>query len=98
MTENNEVLTFDVDELTLGQLEELEELTGRSLSEMERDFRARKFRAKDLTAIAYVIKHADDPDFTIDDARALKIKVFEDMEVKGADSDPPVEAGTPSTG
>ncbi|MDP9388183.1 MAG: hypothetical protein M3Q48_09810 [Actinomycetota bacterium] len=62
-------LTIDPDDLTLGEVEQLEELTGKPLGEMFNG----AISAKAATALVYVIKRREDPAFTLDDARAFKI-------------------------
>jgi hypothetical protein len=68
--------TFDIDVegLTLGDLEFIEEYTGQSadnLKEVLSDPKAPK--AKLLTALYFVAQRAKDPGFTIEDAKKVKL-------------------------
>lgn len=71
--EPNETISFDANELTLGELEELEDITGRPVSsELGRG----QPSAKTLTALVYIFKRRQDPAFTLEQARALKVSEF----------------------
>jgi hypothetical protein len=72
---------FSIEHLTLGELAQLEELSGVSMTEMG-DTSAPK--AKFLTALAYLAKRRNDPSFTFSQAEALT--VAELNEVLGADA------------
>lgn len=65
-------LTLDVDKLTMGDLEDFEDKTGRSmLSLAGEDFGSLPSRT--LTALIWITGRADDPDFTWDDARKVRL-------------------------
>lgn len=55
--------TFEIQDFTLGEVEDLEEAFGCPLSEI--DFKS----AKGLVWLVYIVKHRKDPDFTYEDAR-----------------------------
>lgn len=95
------VLTLDPDDLTLGEMEEFEDLAGRPLSKMmqgdvvldedgtpRRDARGKVLReldprVKDIIALVFLAKRRADPDFTLDDARKVKVS-----ELQLGNSDP----------
>lgn len=61
--------TFDFQDLTLEEIEFFEEYTGVTLEAVQPG----RMPAKVLTAVAYLAKKRTDPDFTIDQAKKLKI-------------------------
>lgn len=85
------VLTLDPDDLTLGEMEEFEEITGRTLSDLmrgeialddedkpRRDAKGKVLReinprAKEITALVFLARRREEPDFTLDQARAVKL-------------------------
>lgn len=78
---------LDMDKLTLGELEEIEDATGRSLSDMDQG------SVKTMNALAWIAKRRKAPMTTLDDIRQLTagdIEVVEDedptqaVEVDGA--------------
>lgn len=64
-------VAFDWEDLTMEEIEFLEEYTGTALDEMQS---AGSPKGKLLTAIAYIAMKRQDPEFTIEQARQLKIK------------------------
>ena len=76
MTDNvHDILNVDVSELTIGEIVEIEERTGLPLDALGQ---ADKPKGKILAAIAYVVKRRDNPDFTWEDALAIKITTTAD--------------------
>jgi hypothetical protein len=68
-----EVLEFDVNELTLGEIETIEEIVGHDvLRELGRGTPG----AKTLVAVVYIIKKRSDPDVTLDDVRRLNVNAL----------------------
>lgn len=61
---------FSVDHLTLGEISQLEELSGQSLSEFSDDSTP---KAKFLTALAYLAKRREDPKYTFSQAETLTL-------------------------
>ena len=61
---------FDIEHLTLGEIAQLEELAGMSLSEFSDDSAP---KAKFLTALAYLAKRRDDTTFTFSQAEAMTL-------------------------
>lgn len=74
MTTANE-LVFDLEDLTIGEIEEVEDLLDSPISEA---FGEGKRQGKALRAIAYVVNRRTNPDFTWEDAGALKLNLKSD--------------------
>lgn len=65
-----EVLEFDVNELTFGEIETIEEIVGGdALRQLGRGTPS----VKTLIAAVYVIKRRSDPDVTLDDVRQMNV-------------------------
>jgi len=62
--------TYAIDDFELGELEWIEEEMDCPLDEISMS------SMKAAVRFVYVIKRRDDPDFTLDDARKLKISIF----------------------
>lgn len=68
--EPGEVWEIDPNTLTLGELEEIEEISGRPVAaELGRGTPS----MRTLIGVVYVMKRRADPTFTLDDARAIQI-------------------------
>lgn len=67
---DDETIVLDLDRMTLGELEAIEEVAG---ADAVVAMMAGRMTAKALIAVAYVVKRRDDPAFTLEDARALKV-------------------------
>ena len=96
-------LRFSVDSLTVGDLEDIEEITGLSFDEIMAMLTSGKvgengtigLPLKVLKALVFVIYRAGQPDFTLDDARKVKVS---ELEVVLAEPDPTEPAaGGPSS-
>ena len=89
-----EKLQLDIGELTLGEMELWEELTGEPfgsfLSACDGDLQ--RLPTRHLLALIVVLKRRDDPDYSLDDARQLHIS---DVEFA---ADPTAAAGTSASG
>jgi hypothetical protein len=74
---------MDINTLTLGDIEDIENYAGLSFSEIGED---KPGVAKLRTALVWVLKRKENPTFTIDDARMLTPdeleRIFEDTEPK----------------
>lgn len=66
--------TYAVEDFELGELEWIEDELGGSLGEI--DLSSMKAAVRFVT----VIKRRDNPDFTLDEARKLTLRVFDDTE------------------
>jgi hypothetical protein len=64
---------FSMDQLTLGEIAQIEEITGQSISVMS-DESAPK--GKFLAAIAWLAKRREDPAFTLAQAEAMSMEEF----------------------
>ena len=89
-------LRFDENEITVGDLEDFEDITGRPLEEVLAEFRDRKPEdtslppLKVLKAIIFLAKRHEDPAFTAAMARDVKIS---ELEIVPIGVDPTVAAG-----
>lgn len=72
-----EKIDLDFDDLTIGEIEEIEELTGVSIQQIQDPERP---MGQILRVLAYVQKRRDDPDFTLEMAGDLVL-------VQGKDAD-----------
>lgn len=83
---------LNVDDLTVGDLETIEELTGLEFDEAIKGIEA--LRPKCVLAFVYCIGRQADPEFTLDDARRVKLSAIahEDAE------DPAAEEGAEPAG
>lgn len=77
----NENLSFDLDDMTIGEMVLFEESTGRTFSDMA------NMNAKDLQALALIVLRREDPEATMDDAGAIKISAL--MGGEEPSEDPP---------
>ena len=66
----DDVLNIDINDLTISEVVEIEDLTGRPLDALGQ---ADTPKGRMLQALAYISKRRDNPDFTFEDAGALKI-------------------------
>lgn len=69
----DDVLSIDLDHLTVGEIEEIEELTGQGLDA----FGAPGPKGKMLRAIAFVTRKRSNPDFTWEEAGKLRVELGE---------------------
>ena len=70
---DDEVVEIDANSLTIGELEQIEEITGRNVShELGRG----EPSAKTLLALVYVFKKRTDPTISLDDVRKLNMRQF----------------------
>lgn len=70
MTTPDDALNIDINDLTIAEVVEIEDLTGMPLDALGQ---ADKPKGRMLQALAYISKRRDNPDFTFEDAGALKI-------------------------
>lgn len=77
---NNETIELDLDRMTLGELEAIEDIL--SPEDYQRLLNGQT-STKALIAIAYVIKRRDNPAFTMDDARSIRVMAFQQPESPG---------------
>jgi len=67
-------LSIELDSLTVAEIETIEEITGKSIDQAFADGAP---RGRVLRALGYVVKRRENPDFTIEDAGELVIKLSE---------------------
>ncbi len=72
MTQADDTLNFDINDLTIAEIVEIEELTGMPFDSMGD---SSKPKGKMLQALAFITKRRGDPSFTFEDAGALKINL-----------------------
>lgn len=81
-------LAFDFDDLTIEEVEQIEEITGVSIDAIQEKGSA---KGKTLRAIVFVVKRRTDPEFTIDAAGRLPVR---DVEALLASTAPPTPAAS----
>lgn len=64
-------INLDPNDLTLGEAETFEELTGLLVTDLRP---GASIPSRALTAIVFIVKRRDDPDFTLEDARAIRFR------------------------
>lgn len=79
-TVSADVLSLNIDSLTLDEIEIIEDLIDAPLDSLSKPGQK---KARLLKAMAYVIKRRDNPGFTLEDAGRLRI------ELKGSAKNPP---------
>lgn len=70
-------LRLDPDSLTFGDLEDFEDATGEKLLEAFTGAAEGELSAKALIGLVWICKRQDDLEFTLDDARKLKLAEIE---------------------
>lgn len=71
--EDDDVMVINANTITLGELEQIEDVTGRNVvAELGRG----QPSAKTLVAVVWIVKRRSDPTFTLDDARKLDVSSF----------------------
>ena len=80
-------LVLDINELTIGDLEAIEEATGTTASKALDGFKSGDVSARVLTAVVLVCLRKTHPEATLDDARAVRVSA-----IKG-DTPDPLESG-----
>jgi hypothetical protein len=74
--------SYDIDDFTLGDLEWLEEHIGMPLSD-----EGALTSMKTMVGFVFLIKRRDNPDFTIDEARQVKLSVLDSGEEDEAEGE-----------
>ena len=75
MSDQASTLDFNLNDLTIGEIVTIEELTGLPFDAMTDPD---KPKGKLLQAIAYISKRRDNPEFTFEDAGNLKLNLASD--------------------
>lgn len=79
---DDDTIVLDMDAMTLGELDEIEDVAG---VEAVKSMMAGHMTAKALIAVAYVVRRRDDPDFTLEAAKALKVTALKQPDAPGKD-------------
>lgn len=80
---------YQLDDLELGELEWLEEELGANIEEA-----IKSSPMKAAVRVVCLVKRREDPSFSLDDARKLKLTIFDGDQ---AAADPPSGAGKPAS-
>lgn len=72
-------MNFDVEDLTLGEIETLEELCNASFDEL---FADNKPKGKAMRAIVFIVNRRTNPDYTYEETANIKISDFDVDAVK----------------
>ena len=72
---SDETLEFNLDDLTIGEICEIEELTGLPFDALNDPSKPKGML---LAAITFISKRRTNPDFTFEDAKAIKISLNAD--------------------
>lgn len=78
----SEELSIELDALTVAEIEVIEEIVGAPIDEA---FGVGKPRGKALRALGFVVKKRENPDFTLEDAGNLVVKLAEPDPTTAAD-------------
>lgn len=87
MSTDEKVLNLDSADFTIGEIETIEEIAGMPIGWLGRED---KPQGKGLVAVAYVMGLRDNPKYTLEEARTMRIKV-EDSEGKSETPKEPSE-------
>lgn len=74
-------IVLDVSQLTVGDVEDIEEICGRPFEELDFDHPS----AKLMKAVIFITGRRDNPDFSLDDAREVRLA---DVTLKESELDP----------
>lgn len=80
--------SYSIDDFTLGELEWLEDEMGCALDEINAG------SMKAALRFVCIIKRREDPEFTLDEARKLKLSIFDDSEPEKPKKRRPTAAAT----
>lgn len=89
---------FDINDLSLGDAEDLEEYTGLSVMELDGALRAGKVSTRVVTGIIWIMKRREDPSFTLAQARAIKFAELEVEVPKAPAADGAAAPASPGSG
>lgn len=77
---DDDTIVLDMDAMTLGELETIEEIAG---TDAAKAMMSGQMSARALIAVAYVVKRRDHPEFTIEDAKALRVLALKQPDAVG---------------
>lgn len=82
-------LTFNEDDLSFGDLEDIEDYAGQPFSGLKVDAEGNaNLSAKMLVALVWVTQRHDNPEFTVEDARKIRVSEIEVPSSNGVDPTP----------
>lgn len=81
-------INFDMDALTLGDLEDFEDIAGRGLVEAMQDYQNGKVSMKELTGLVWICTRVENPEFTLAEARKVKLSDLDELEIEVVSPDP----------
>lgn len=91
-------LRFSIDDITVGDMEDIEEISGEPFEEVLEKLASggssgkRMVSLKVIKAIVFVVKRHEDPDFTVEQTRTVKFSELE-LALEGSAPNPPKPAG-----
>jgi hypothetical protein len=77
---NDDMIVLNLDDIELGELETIEDVAG---AEAVEAMMAGRMTAKAVVAVAYVVKRRENPAFTIEDARKIKVNALKQPDDAG---------------
>lgn len=78
---DDDTVELDIEKMTLGEIETIEEIAGADA--VAGLMSGGRMTAKVLIAVTYVVKRRDNPAFTLDDARAMKVMALKQPDDAG---------------
>lgn len=84
-------IKLDIDELTFGDMEDFEEFAGVPLMEAMQQVQAGQMPLKPAIGLIWICQRAINPNFTLDDARKVKLN---DLEIDLEDDEPDPTPGS----
>lgn len=73
MIDVTKALEVDPEDLTLEEIGDLEDVTGKSLDEIAADLAVERYSAKLLIGLIWIAGRRTDPEYTLEQARAVKV-------------------------
>lgn len=80
MVSDDDTVVLDLDRMTLAELETIEEVAG---ADAARAMMNGQMSAKALIAVVYVVKRRDNPAFTLEDAKAMRVTALKQPDAAG---------------
>ncbi len=82
------VIEFDPDDLTLGEIEDMEEAAGVSFQKLLKMFSEEDLSTRAMRAVMWIMLRRDDPDYTFEDAKDLTVSDIDNLEIVDSDGNP----------
>ncbi len=86
--ESNKTLDFDPEDLTIAELEELEDAVGKAIGKLFAEFQTQDFSAKSVKAMIWIIKRRENPGLTLEEASKFKLSELFKPEENGQKPNP----------